>query len=121
MGQVTQFFQPPLYWQQFEDLTQSVVELVYGIATADKIGRPGQAQEGVDVYAARTSVGSIGVQCKRLDDLDENNNPLPGGPINRKLLKSELDKALAFRPKLDIWVVNRRPTLTLHVQDRSIT
>ena len=45
MGQVTQFFQPPLYWQQFEDLTQSVVEIVYGVAMADKIGRPGQAQD----------------------------------------------------------------------------
>ena len=106
MGQVTQFFQPPLYWQQFEDLTQSVVELVYGIATADKIGRPGQVQDGVDVYAARTRAGSIRVQCKRLDDLDENNNPLPGGPINRKLLKLEVEKALAFRPKLDVWVMS---------------
>jgi hypothetical protein len=50
MGQVTQFFQPPLYWQQFEDLTQSVVELAYGVAMADKIGRPGQAQDGVDGF-----------------------------------------------------------------------
>lgn len=105
MGQVTQFFQPPLYWQQFEDLTQSVVELAYGIAMADKIGRPGQAQDGVDVYAARTRAGAIGVQCKRLDDLDASNNPLPGGPIDRKLLRSEADKALAFRPKLDVWVL----------------
>ena len=105
MGQVTQFFQPPLYWQQFEDLTQSVVELAYGIAITNKIGRPGQAQDGVDVYAARTRAGTIGVQCKRLDDLDEHNNPLPGGPIDRKLLRSEADKALAFRPKLNVWVL----------------
>jgi hypothetical protein len=105
MGQVTQFFQPPLYWQQFEDLTQSVVELAYGVAMADKIGRPGQAQDGVDVYAGRSRVGSVGVQCKRLDDLDENNRPLPGGPINRKLLRSEAEKAISFRPKLDVWIL----------------
>jgi hypothetical protein len=105
MGQVTQFFQPPLYWQQFEDLTQSVVEIVYGVAMADKIGRPGQAQDGVDVLAARSRVGAVGVQCKRLDDLDENNKPLPGGPIDRKLLRSEAEKALCFRPKLDVWLL----------------
>jgi hypothetical protein len=72
---------------------------------ADKIGRPGRAQDGVDVYAAKTRAGAIGVQCKRLDDLDANNNLLPGGPIDRKLLRSEADKALAFRPKLDVWVL----------------
>ncbi|WP_407523731.1 hypothetical protein [Methylobacterium oryzisoli] len=105
MGQVTQVFQPPLYWQQFEDLTQSIVEMVYGVPTADKIGRPGQAQDGVDVYASRSRVGAVGVQCKRLDDLDENNHPLPGGPISRKLLRSEASKAMEFQPALDVWVL----------------
>jgi hypothetical protein len=72
-----------------------------------ELGRPGQAQDGVDVYAARSRVGSVGVQCKRLDDLDENNRPLPGGPIDRKLLRSEAEKAISFRPKLDVWILAR--------------
>jgi hypothetical protein len=105
MGQLTQFFQLPLYWQQFEDLTQSVVQIAYGAAQADKIGRPGQAQHGVDVYAGRSRVGAVGVQCKRLDDLDANNHPLPGGPISAKLLRAEAAKALAFTPQLDMWIL----------------
>jgi len=46
MGQITQVFQPPLLWQQFEDLTQTVVEIVYGFTTADKIGRAEKGDGG---------------------------------------------------------------------------
>src|SRR5829696_1752177 len=101
MGRITQSFQPPLYWQQFEDLTQSVFRLIYALPHADKIGRPGQAQKGVDVFGVTSRFAAVGVQCKRLDDLDENNQPYPGGPITLKLLKAKADKALAFSPRLD--------------------
>ncbi|TGV58340.1 hypothetical protein EN803_38880, partial [Mesorhizobium sp. M2D.F.Ca.ET.160.01.1.1] len=37
--------------------------------------------------------------------MDQNNQPLPGGPIDRKLLRSEADKALFFAPKLDVWIL----------------
>lgn len=105
MRQVTQHFQPPLLWQQFEDLTEAVLPLVYGAKTADKIGRPGQAQHGVDVHVKRSRAGSVGVQCKRLDPLDGNNDPLPGGPINRTMLEEEVEKAKNFRPPLDLWIL----------------
>lgn len=104
MAQVTQFFQPPLYWQQFEDLTESLVSEVFRAALTDKIGRPGQAQDGVDV-SAQTQDGSVGVQCKRLDDLDEYNQPLPGGPITQKLLLNEIRKAEAFQPRLHLFIL----------------
>lgn len=105
MGQVQQFFQPPLYWQQFEDLTQSVVQEIFHIAFADKIGRPGQAQHGVDVFGNTQNSGRVGVQCKRLDDLDDKNHPYPGGPITATVLRAEVTKALAFSPKLDLFVL----------------
>lgn len=105
MGQITQFFQPPLYWQQFEDLTQAVVEIVYGTPHAEKIGRPGQSQSGVDVHAGRSRAGALGVQCKRMGDLDENNLPLPGGVVTRKLLVEEIAKAKTFQPQLDVWIL----------------
>jgi hypothetical protein len=40
-----------------------------------------------------------------MDELDENNNPLPGGAITLKILKSEHQKALGFRPKLKLWIL----------------
>ena len=105
MGQLTQFFQPPLYWQQFEDLTQALVQEVYSLPHADKVGRPGQAQKGVDVYAFSPRDGHIGVQCKRLADLDENNQPYPGGAITPALLRSEATEALSFAPSLRLWIL----------------
>jgi hypothetical protein len=101
-----QAFQPPLYWQQFEDLTAAVFPYIYGNAQPQKIGRPGQAQHGVDVYGRclRTKL-RIGIQCKRMDELDENNLPYPGGGITPKLLKAEYDKALEFSPGLDEWIL----------------
>jgi len=105
MRQITQHFQPPLLWQQFEDLTEAVLPMVYGASTADKIGRVGQAQDGVDVHLKRSRAGSVGVQCKRLDSTDENNNTLPGGAITQTMLKAEVDKARRFTPSLDLWIL----------------
>ena len=34
MGRVHQFFQPPLYWQQFEDLCVGMLREVYSSADA---------------------------------------------------------------------------------------
>lgn len=75
MSTISQFFQPPLYWQQFEQLTVGLLREVYDIPTAQQFGRPGQAQNGVDVFGRSKRFGMIGVQCKRLADLDVNGDP----------------------------------------------
>lgn len=87
MSTISQFFQPPLYWQQFEELTVGMLREVYNVANAQQFGRPGQAQQGVDVSGKSGRYGMIGIQCKRLADLDEKGNPYPGGPITRKFLR----------------------------------
>ena len=102
---LTQFFFPPQYWQQFEDLTEAVFPFVFGDKLPSKVGRPGQSQDGVDVQGIWKGNESVGIQCKRMDDLDENNNPYPGGPITKKLLYEEYDKALGFNPKLSLWIL----------------
>lgn len=102
---VSQFFQPPLYWQQFEDLAHGLLGEVYSSPDAQQFGRPGQAQDGVDVFGHSKRYGMIGVQCKRLSDLDENGSPFPGGPITRKLLRQEAAKSLGFKAPLSIWIL----------------
>lgn len=99
----SQFFQPPQYWQQFEDLAHGLLGEVYGIPNAQQFGRPGQAQDGVDVFGRSKRYGMIGIQCKRLSDLDENSDPIPGGAVTRKLLRAEARKSLGFKTKLSIW------------------
>lgn len=107
MSSITQYFQPPLYWQQFEDLTAGVFSAVYRDPKPTKFGRPGQAQNGVDVYGHENGNGRlIGIQCKRMDERDLNNQPQPGGAITRKLLDREIKEARnGFPQRLDTWIL----------------
>lgn len=105
MPTVSQCFQPPLYWQQFEDLAHGMLGEVYNIPDAQQFGRPGQAQNGVDVYGRSKRYGMIGVQCKRLSDLDPKGKPYPGGPISRRFLWDAATEALAFKPDLSLWIL----------------
>lgn len=105
MGNVWQFFQPPLYWQQFEELCVGLLTEVYGVPNAQQVGRPGQAQNGVDVFGQSARYGRIGVQCKRLSDLDKYNNPYPGGPITRSFLRAAAEEALGFKHDLKLWIL----------------
>ena len=99
-------FYLPRYWQQFEDLTESAFQNVFGDPNPSKVGRPGQSQNGVDVYGNWSRNGDlIGIQCKRTDDLDPNGDPLPGGPITKNVLQEEYKKALKFRPNLKAWIL----------------
>jgi len=107
MSSITQYFQPPLYWQQFEDLTAGVFEAVYRDPRPTKFGRPGQAQNGVDVFGYEYGNGRlIAIQCKRMDELDVNNQPRPGGVITRKILDDEIKEVLkGFKPLPDTWIL----------------
>lgn len=105
MGTVSQFFQPPLYWQQFEELCRGLLSKVYDVPNAQLVGRPGQAQSGIDVIGQSARYGLIGIQCKRLAELDKNNNPYPGGPISRSFLRKEAKAAISFKPDLKLWIL----------------
>jgi hypothetical protein len=107
MSSITQYFQPPLYWQQFEDLTAGVFSAVYRDPKPTKFGRPGQAQNGVDIYGYENGNGRlIAIQCKRMDELDEHNLPRPGGAISQKLLDREINEMRkGFRPLPDTWIL----------------
>lgn len=107
MSSITQYFQPPLYWQQFEDLTAGVFSAVYRDPKPTKFGRPGQSQNGVDVYGYENGNGRlIAIQCKRMDELDENNQPQPGGAITRKIIDHEIKEVRnGFVEAPDTWIL----------------
>lgn len=105
MGTISQFFQPPLYWQQFEELAAGLLREVYDVPNAQQYGRPGQAQNGIDVFGRSRRFGMIGIQCKRLSDLDENGNPLPGGPISQRFLRDAAEESLSFPHSLSFWIL----------------
>lgn len=106
MGRISQSFFPPRYWQEFEDLTQAVFIWVFSDPSPSKFGRPGQSQDGVDVFGrSKYTQGIVGIQCKRMEERDERNDPFPGGVITRRILRDEYKKALRFRPELELWIL----------------
>lgn len=66
---------PPKSWENFEDLCHQLFKAVWRDPYAQKNGRRGQKQHGVDIYGSPAADYHIyqGVQCKTKND--------PGGNI----------------------------------------
>ena len=90
---------PPKSWTAFEDLCHSLFRAVWHDPLAQKHGRAGQAQHGVDIFGSPNGNYSIvqGVQCKGKDRLYGNKTTLAE-------LKQEIEKAQAFEPPLSHWI-----------------
>lgn len=85
---------PPANWQDFESLCLALWSEIWGDPTAQKNGRQGQPQSGVDVSGQIRGTGDwCGVQCKL-------KSQLTGGELSSKELEAEVTKARSFRPKL---------------------
>ena len=90
---------PPKEWSQFEDLCLALFKEVWNDPLAQKNGRKGQPQLGVDVYGSKGGDPRVlwGVQCKG----KEANY---GSKPTRTELEAELAKAEGFKPTLAGWV-----------------
>ena len=89
-------FPPPSNWQDFQILTLRLVEQLCDSATVHEYGRQGQRQNGVDVYGEMFNGLHLGVQCKKMEF---------GKQLTLKLIKEEADKARAFSPALNTFVI----------------
>ncbi|MDM0007477.1 hypothetical protein QTI51_22950 [Variovorax sp. J22G73] len=89
-------FPPPALWQDFQLLTLRLAEQICDEGSVREYGRHGQKQNGVDVYGAMLKGGHIGIQCKEMK---------PGKSLTKAVMQAEADKALKFKPKLDLFVV----------------
>ena len=85
---------PPASWEEFEDMCCDLWRLLWNDPNAQKNGRRGQAQAGVDVFG-RPDDGSewAGVQCKGKDNYAEKT-------LTEKELRDEVDKAKKFTPPI---------------------
>lgn len=90
---------PPREWSKFEDLCLALFKEVWNDPLAQKNGRKGQAQHGVDVFGSKGGDPRVlwGVQCKGKD-------ANYGGKPTRAELERELAKAEGFKPTLAGWV-----------------
>ncbi len=85
---------PPESWEVFEDMCCDLWRLLWNDPNAQKNGRKGQAQAGVDVFG-RPDEGSkwAGVQCKGKDNYADKT-------LTEKELRDEVDKAKKFTPSI---------------------
>jgi hypothetical protein len=86
---------PPTSWETFEDLCLALFKAVWKDPLAQKNGRRGQPQHGVDVFGSMNGLGTaiLGVQCRGKDRT-------LGAKATVEELKDELAKAERFNPPL---------------------
>lgn len=80
---------PPKSWDEFEDMCKSSFQLRWSNPNLNRHGRPGQKQDGVDVYGDDSFGHFVGIQCK---------NTVSG--ISKATIDDELLKAEEFNPKI---------------------
>ena len=90
---------PPKEWGTFEDLCHALFKRVWQDQLAQKNGRRGQGQHGVDVFGSPNGDrrSYLGVQCKGKDSNY-------GSKAEWTEVLAEIAKAENFSPKLDEWV-----------------
>lgn len=90
----------PRHWQEFEELCLALFREVWKDTLAQKHGRTGQPQHGVDVWGAVDGNRSTfqGVQCKGKDES-------LGARLTEAELIAEIGKADKFEPALEHWVL----------------
>ncbi|MFC1459669.1 hypothetical protein ACETIH_23820 [Microvirga arabica] len=109
---------PPKSWEKFEELTRALFAKVWEDPLAQKNGRAGQKQHGVDVYGtpAKTAGTVHGVQCKGKDGNY-------GAKPTLAEFDAELAKADTFTPGLAHWTfattASNDATLQRHAREVS--
>ena len=93
--------QPPTDWQAFERVTRSLFEYHYACSIAQRVGRDGQEQEGLDIIGqqGRAPHYHFGIQCKLKDQLGRNRK------LRRDTLEKELAAAEAIEPPIDEFIL----------------
>lgn len=83
----------PKSWDEFEDIVVSAVNAQKPHSNAQRFGRTGQTQNGVDIYFEDSAARRTGVQCKLVESL------------TIEAIKAEIAKAEYFSPTLESYVI----------------
>ncbi|MGC1054579.1 hypothetical protein WKH14_19885 [Pantoea agglomerans] len=92
---------PPANWQDFERLTLDYAKKQWKDDYAQRHGRQGQAQSGVDIYGTHSiSHELIGIQCKKKKHFE-----VPSKQLTIAEIDVEIDAAKTFSPRLDHFII----------------
>ena len=95
---LAQQINPPASWETFEELCRALFAAIWNDPLAQRHGRSGQEQHGVDIHGARPERPgeTLGVQCKGKDRNF-------GKKATTREFDAELAKAEGFVPTLAGW------------------
>lgn len=106
MGMISVDIMPPAYWQDFERLTLDIVKRKWNNHYAERNGRQGQAQSGVDVYGYNFEAQEhTGVQCKKRTWLTKPGADAPSNSLTTSEIDAEILAARSFTPALDRFII----------------
>ena len=89
----------PKNWQDFETICHELWRSIWGDRNAQKNGRQGQSQAGVDIYGNPTySHGLHAVQCKGKDDNYDTD-------LTKEEIEAECKKAKTFQPEVKNYTI----------------
>ena len=89
---------PPAFWEEFEDLCHTLYAEIWKDPTAQKNGRRGEVQHGVDIWGRLPNGDWVAVQCKGKDNYADK-------AVTAAELRREVEKALGFDRKLARWTL----------------
>ena len=107
MGNLVVDIMPPAYWQDFERLTLDIAKSKWKDEYAERNGRQGQAQAGVDVYGYNYVQGEhTGIQCKKRTWKTKPGADAPSNTLTFAEIDEEVKSARDFSPKLKRFVIS---------------
>jgi len=98
----------PKSWDEFEDITWEIYKRKWQDNHAQRYGRSGQEQNGIDIYGRQNSSDKyIGVQCKRYKDKK----------LTQEIIKAEIVKAEGFSYPLSEYIIATTASRDTKLQD----
>lgn len=106
MGNIQVDISPPSFWQDFERITLDICKRKWQDDYAERNGRRGQSQNGVDVYGYNyASNEHTGVQCKKRLNKYSSETGAPSNTLTTREINEEIEAAKKFRPCLDRFII----------------
>ena len=106
MGNLNVDIMPPAYWQDFEKLTLDWAKYKWKDDYAERNGRQGQEQAGVDVHGYNRSQNEhTGVQCKKRIWKTKPGSDSPANTLTTAEIDGEIKAAEQFQPKLNRLII----------------
>jgi hypothetical protein len=98
----------PKSWDEFEDIVWEIYTRRWRDPHAQRYGRSGQAQKGIDIYGQQSGSSKyVAVQCKRYED----------NKLNLSTINSEIFKAEEFPSSVSEYIIATTASRDTKIQD----